>query len=205
MQPMSNDYERRKAEQQAWVRAILSEHRLNMAELARKIGRSPTTIQRPMNDPNYTGMFSGRVLSEIADFAGLGIMEFPNRPKGLSENEAAPYIYDSKEITPFQQATAALINNQPGRVAWRITTSMLDMEGVKPGDVLIVDLNRKPRTDDIVCAQFYSPARDRADTIFRKYAAPYLITSSTTGTTKPVLVDDDAVKIMGVSIALLRE
>lgn len=201
---VSNESQR--AEQHAWIRAVLAQTGLNLNQLAKKIGRSGSTLHRPMNDPGNTTMISSRVLAEIAGFAGLRVMEFPGRQKGFSENEAVPYIYEQnkQEVSSAASAVKAMVGNRNGRDPWVVQTALLDMAGIIPGDILIVDLNKRPVSGDIVCAQLYDWTADRAETAFRIYDAPYLTSYSKQRTTKPIMVDDDTVKIMGVVDGLIR-
>lgn len=196
-----------KSEQQEWVRAVLAHTGLNLAQLAKKIGRAPSTLQRPMNDPAWQGMLSGRVMAEIAEIAGLRVMEFPGRPKGFMENEAEPFRtgHDDDLDRAVAKAIGELTGGRNGCEPWFIHTSLLDLHGILPGDVMIVDLNRRAKPGDIVCAQIYDYAAGRAETAFRLYDPPFLLSHSARRSTKPLTVDDDTVKVMGVVISLVRQ
>ncbi len=58
---------------------------------------------------------------------------------------------------------------------------------------------------DVVCAQVYDWARGKAETVFRLYEPPYLLSSTTDPKLlRPLVVDDDVVMIKGVVVASLR-
>ncbi|MEM7067942.1 MAG: hypothetical protein AAF478_03585 [Pseudomonadota bacterium] len=179
---------------------------LNLTQLARKIGRSPSTLHRPLNDENNLTMLSGRVLAEIAEFAGLRVMEFPGRKKGFTENEADPFKFDenSQELTNIEAAVSALCKGHSNKNAWVTRSILLDLAGLLPGDIVIVDSISSPKTGDIVCAQLFDFSANRAEIAFRIYDPPYLVTRSSAQMTKPITVDDDTVKIVGVVDSVFR-
>lgn len=193
-------------EQREWVKSVLKHTGLKPSQLASKIKRSASTLVKPLNEPENTTMLSGAVLADIADYANLRVMEFPGRQKGFTENEAVPFYFSDSQSkqTPLDRAVEQLIDQQNGRDPWVTQSSLLNLIGILPGDILIVDLNQRPRAQDIVCAQIYDFTADRAETAFRVFDPPYLVARSTNAQPKPMVVDDDSVKIMGVVLSTLR-
>ncbi len=195
-------------EQIAWVRAVISYLGISATQLAKRAGIAPSTLQRPLNDPNYTGMLSGKVLSAVASVANLKPLEFPVRPIGLGEPEAVPFRHEETgSIADINVARAVkeLTRGRNGRDPWVIRTTALELSGYMPGDVAIVDMNMQPRPRDIVCAQIYDYSRAKADTVFRVYEPPYLMTNSFRGgISKPVPVDGETVVIRGVVDGMFR-
>jgi lambda repressor-like predicted transcriptional regulator len=195
--------ETRLEEQKVWIRAVAKELGLTVSALARKSGLAPSTLNKPLNDPYFEGELKQKTLEQIAEFSGIAVLQFPGRPKGFAENEAAPYVPGNSG--PGSGACIeALCTGRNGRQPWVSRAWSLDLEGILPGDVLITDQNRMARPGDIVCAQIYDHGAGRAETAFRKYDPPYLIAHSTRGTFKPLLVDDDTVRITGVVDGVLR-
>ncbi len=195
-----------KDEQVSWLRAVVAHTGLTATQLARRAKLAPSTIHRPLNEPDFASLLSARSIAAIAETAGLKPMEFPARARGMSEADAVPYEYGESEnaIDNFDRAVRALCAGRNGRDAWVMKSHALDASGVLPGDVLIMDMNRQAKAQDIVCAQIYDWSRRRAETVFRIYDAPYLVTHSVRGMEKPVLVDNDNVAIKGVVENILR-
>lgn len=197
-----------KREQIDWVKAVMSHMGMPSANaLAVAAGVNPANIQKPLN-PNYKGKFGVDTIAKIAAAAGLRPMEFPGRPDGMNEAEAAPFIYDETADAigaNFDRAIREMTRGRNGRDAWVMKSFALEMSGILPGDVLIVDMNLQPRAKDIVCAQLYQWTAGRAETVFRIYEPPYLVMNSLRfGTTKPVPVDGQDVLIKGVVDGVLR-
>lgn len=177
-------------------------------ELARRAKLAPSTIQRPLNDPAWPNVLSGRTLSAIAEIAGLKPLEFPSRTGAGSfgEPEAVPFQFDQEADaigSNVDRAVRELCKGRNGRDPWVMRSNLLEMSGILPGDILIVDMNITPRQKDVVCAQLYQWSLMKAETVFRVYEPPYLLTNSG-ATSKPVAVDGQDVMIRGVVDGLVR-
>ncbi|RWN20376.1 MAG: helix-turn-helix domain-containing protein [Mesorhizobium sp.] len=196
-----------KDQQLAWVRAILAHlGGISANELAQRAKIAPSTIQRPLNEPDWPNALSGTTMAKIAAVAGLQPLEFPPRSGGLGEPEATPFQYDQDANaigSNLDRAVRELCRGRNGRDPWVMRSRMLEMSGILPGDILIVDLNLQPRPKDIVCAQMYQWPLMKAETVFRVYEPPYLLTNSGS-TSRPVPVDDQDVIIRGVVDGLIR-
>jgi len=152
-------------------------------------------------------MLSLRTITKVAHAAGLEPPGFAGAHKvasgSMSEEQSEPYT--ATEQDPRQKAIDALIGNNNAAAPWVLKSPALELIGYLPGDVLIVDLNRLPVARDIVCAQHYHWSEARADTIFRVFEPPYLITATHQhDLRRPLLVDNERVIIKGVVIFSLR-
>ncbi|OBQ59599.1 hypothetical protein EFV37_22020 [Mesorhizobium loti] len=196
-----------KEQQLAWVRAVMAHLGISPNELATRAKMAPSTIQKPLNDPAWPHMLSGRTMAKIGEIAGLQPMEFPPRSGGgFGEPEATPYVFNKETDaigSNLDRAVRELCRGRNGRDPWVMRSRVLEMSGILPGDILIVDMNLQPRPKDIVCAQLYQWQLGKAETVFRVYEPPYLLTNSGT-TSKPVPVDDQDVVIKGVIDGLVR-
>jgi lambda repressor-like predicted transcriptional regulator len=193
-------------EQVAWVRAILAYLGVSPTELARRAKLAPSTLHRPLNEPAYPGVLSGRTLGAIAEVAGVRPLEYPARMRGMAEPEALAYVEPSR-LDPGDnvgRAVRELVAGRNGRDAWVAQNHALDLAGILPGDIVIVDLNLQPKARDIVCAQIYDWSGTRTETVFRVFDAPFLLTRSTRIDDKPLTVDGTTVVIKGVVTAVLR-
>lgn len=196
-----------KEEQIAWVKAVQAHLGVSTTELARRAKLAPSTLQRPVNDPGWSGMLSGRTLAAVADAVGLKPLEFPNRVRGLAEQEAEPFRYDDRNDAAdnLNRAVRELTRGRNGRDPWVMKSYALELAGVLPGDIMIVDLNKTANPRDIVCAQIYDWSGMKSETVFRLFDPPYLVSHSMRASPeKPVTVDNSAVVIKGVVDAVLR-
>lgn len=194
-------------EQVAWIVAIRDSLGISLTELARRARIAPSTLQRPVNDPNYDGMISGKTLAAVASVAGVRVMEFPGRMRGLAEADATPFTFDERNdaVDNFNRAVRDLVAGRNGRDPWLMQSYALELSAIVPGDVMIVDMNVQPRPRDVVCAQIYDWSGRNAETVFRLFDPPYLVTHSLRANhEKPVVVDNNSVVIKGVVIAVMR-
>lgn len=201
----------RRDEQIAWIKAVAAHLGVSLTQLARRAKLAPSTLQRPLNDPQWDGMLSDRTLAAVGAVVGLKPMEFPARPfggAGFGEPEAVPFEFEQKGgaiDSNIDRAVRELTRGRNGRDPWVLQTHALEMSGYLPGDIVIVDLNVQPRAEDVVCAQIYDWSRMKAETVFRLYQPPYLMTNSMrVGPQKPIPVDGNQVVIRGVVDGLVR-
>lgn len=197
-----------KAQQVEWVKAVMSYLGVKSANaLALLAGVNPANIQRPLS-PGYKGKFGPDTIHAIARAANLRPMQFPNRPAGLGEADAVPYVFapNANAIDAnFDRAVRELTMGRNGRDPWVMRSYALETSGIMPGDVLIVDLNLQAQPKDIVCAQLYQWSKMDAETVFRVYEPPYLLLNSARlGTARPIAVDGNDVVIRGVVDGVLR-
>ena len=138
-------------------------------------------------------------------------------PGEVSDVEAEPFDLDTLPAAPppgvhvspprpdaaIAKAIDILIDNNPDRHAFTLRSRALELEGYKPGDILIIDMKKPPRNGEIVCAQIYAGLD--ATTVFRQYMPPFLLPASRAKKYRePLLVDNMRVKIMGTVIHTLR-
>lgn len=206
LRPMADDL---KDEHLRWVRAVMAHMGdISANELARRAGFSPSTLQRPLNDSNWPHALSSATLAKIGKAAGLKPLEYPVRGGSFGEPEAEPFVYEAcgdAISSNVDRAVRELVRGRNGRDPWVVQSHALELSGILPGDILIVDMNLQPRPKDIVCAQIYQWSHMRDETIFRVYEPPYLLTSSLRyGSQRPIVVNDEDVVIRGVVDGLFR-
>ena len=195
-----------------WLETALQQTGETPSGLARRAGLATTTLTRFLNDPS-SPMLTLRSLAKIAHVAAIQPLGLPsgghgNQARGtsLQEGEAERYDWRGSQL---EAVIAALIGKAEAADPWVMRGIALEAAGLLAGDLVIVDLNEKPRSGDTVCAQAYQWEAGRAETIFRIYEPPYLIAAPAgppidPGLRKPILVDNDRVIIRGVVIASLR-
>lgn len=192
-----------------WISAVAAYLNLSLSDLAVKAGLSPSTVTRYMNDGSGKLTITARSLDAIAQYAGVPKHVMPGQQgiPGLGESEAVPYRAFGGDKLPdwVIAAIEAHKGNRNGIEPWIMKSWALDLLGVIPGDVLMIDQNRRPKSGDIVCAQLTDLATGRTETVFRRYEPPMLMThSAKLGPARAEAVDDNRVIIMGVETGMIR-
>lgn len=177
-----------------WLERALELRHWTPAELARRAGVSASTIGRALKDQKF--VMTTATLSKISAAAQLALpSEITGSVHGLAEPEAAPYV------GPVDAGTAEADNLD----RWTINGRHLELAGTLPGDLVLVDRTAAPRAGDVVQAQVYDN-QGGAETVFRIYDPPYLVTRTADPDCqrKPLLVDGERVLIMGVVAKTVR-
>jgi transcriptional regulator with XRE-family HTH domain len=182
-------------ETKEWLLAIAKHLNMSPSQLARAGGTAASTLTRYINDKTGTVGISEKTLTKVSEFSGFPLYHYPGqrRPAGMAEPDAVPFDMQDGGHTPhFRAAIAALIADQNGRDAWIMKGWALEMAGVLPGDVLIIDLNKRAKAGDIVCAQVTDWTTGQAETVMRVYEPPYILAHTIRlGLQRPEQVDDD--------------
>jgi hypothetical protein len=77
--------------------------------------------------------------------------------------------------------------------------------GYLPGDVLVVDMHRRARARDVVCAEVHARVGDRGDVVFRVFEPPFLAAKTPDDDERgAILVDDKLVIVRGVVVCALK-
>jgi hypothetical protein len=185
----------------AWLEAAIAQSGLKPTPFAKEAGLAPSTVLRAL-DRDHPSSLERRSIRKIMD----------------TFHVAAPYVQDAQttygpgmheaELVEIETAPAAfagepLTANQYVR---RVNTRALDLAGFLPGDEVLLDMAVLPRAGDVVAAQVYNLQRGTAETVLRLYDPPYLVARSTDDTLplKPLLVDNERVKVMAVAVRALR-
>lgn len=192
-----------------WISAVAGYLNISLSDLAVRAGLSPSTVTRYMNDATGKLTITQRTLDAISAFAGVPkhVMPGGRGVPGMGESEAIPYIAGREDPLPgwVKAAIDAHKGQRNGIEAWVMKTFALDLLGVVPGDILMIDQNRRPRAGDIVCVQLTDMATGRTETAMRRYDPPYVVThSAKMGAGRPEIVDDERVVIMGVETGMIR-
>lgn len=189
-----------------WLRAIARHLNLSPSDLALKSGLAASTLTRYLNDRSSTIGISQRTLDAVAAYAGIAVNVMPGQRRaagGMAEPDAVPYDTDDQPKPLWLQRAIADMRAETNALdPWVMKGWGLDMVGVMPGDVLMIDMNARPRAGDIVCAQIVDWATGAAETVIRRFDPPYLTAhSAKLGPLKPELIDDDRVSVRGIAIA----
>jgi hypothetical protein len=186
-----------------YVRLVVERTGKPPTRIAKDLEIAPSTLTRLLKEPDSsTATLHARTLRKLQDYSGIAPL-FGGDPaaqaavRGFRE-DAVPF--DAGGADPaLSAALKALIGGRKAADPWTIRTRALERIGFMPGDVVIVDLGRKPESGDAVCAQVYDWRRGTAETVMRLYEPPYLVAASLDeGLRRPLVVDDEQVIIKGV-------
>jgi hypothetical protein len=186
-----------------YVRLVVERTGKAPTRVAKDLGIAPSTLTRLLKGPDSaTATLHARTLRKLQDYSGIppllgGDPSAPPTYRGFGE-DAVPF--DAKSADPaVSAALKALIGTRKAADPWTIRTRALERIGFLPGDIVIVDLGRRPEAGDAVCAQVYDWRRAAAETVMRLYEPPYLVAASLDeGLRRPLVVDNEQVIIKGV-------
>jgi transcriptional regulator with XRE-family HTH domain len=113
-------------------------------------------------------------------------------------DEATAYIVDEVKPSQVDLAVTKILRDRPNAHAVVMTTDILALRGIHPGDVLVFDLG-DPKPGDIVRAQIVDLELDATRTVFRIYKPPYLLCAPRNPAPAPLeRIDDENVIIRAV-------
>lgn len=186
-----------------WIREIMAQTGWSMAKLAREAGISHATLSKFLGDSENTRELDTRTVEKIVTVSP--IPHYENKrgamPAGFDEDEASRYEDDDDPLV--QRAVQAIKDGSNNVEPWVLRTDALENVGYRYGDVLIVDFSAAPKVGDIVCAQIYD-MNGGAETAFRLYFKPFLMSSSNSLRHQAPTLIDDRVDVRGVVVASVR-
>lgn len=178
----------------AFLSGILNEEDIEIPEAAKRAGVSASTLYRIVDE---TDQFTPS-LRTVGKIETAFNRSFAAR--GLEESEASPY---KLEQTDLDHLIREFIGGRQGVDPWKLNTRAVELAGWVPGDIVVLDMNARPRSGDLVCAQVYDLEKSKAETIWRLYEPPYLVAASADRARFRTERDDKAL-IKGVVLATFR-
>jgi len=184
-----------------FVRLVVARMAKPPTRIALELGIAPSTLTRLLNAPEgSTATLHARTVRKLEEYSNIrlgGGDSSASAFRGFAE-DAVPF--DAKSADPaVSAALKALIGGRKAADPWTIRTRALERIGFLPGDIVIVDLGRRPEAGDAVCAQVYDWRHAAAETVMRLYEPPYLVAASLDeGLRRPLMVDGAQVVIKGV-------
>lgn len=192
--------------QKAWLAAAQTASGVSMTELARRANLHPGTLNRFMNDDGRAQLLSVQTIANVAESAEYAVPPHvlgAEPATGFREPDAAPYETGGND--PLKAAIDALCTT-PNRFSYEVRSDALVHEGVRPGDIVIIDMAETPDAGEIACAQFYARSpQERTETVLRILSGRYLLAAGPMAANRePRPRDDASVQVMGTVIATLR-
>ncbi|MDH7785058.1 hypothetical protein QBD01_001058 [Ochrobactrum sp. 19YEA23] len=190
----------------AWIKAVADHLSLSPSRLALNSGSAASTVTRYLNDTSGTIGITQSTLEKIALYSGVPVHRLPG---GDRHNPAADVIPLQDHSDPLPEwvgkAAAAIVDGKNGRDAWYVQGWALDLKGILPGDILVVDRQMRPKAGDVVLVRITDFTSGESEDVIRVYDMPFVLThSAKLGIQKPLVVDDEKVAIVGVSIGTIR-
>lgn len=190
-----------------WIQAVAASMNLSPSALAKNSGNAASTVTRFLNDTTNTIGISQRTLERIAEYSGVPVHRMPGErgPGGFAEPDVVEFEKSEKASEWMKDAVAAIRAGRNHVFAFEMRSWALDQSGIRPGDVLVFDMQARPRPDDVVCVQVADWSTGEAETVVRIYKPPFVMThSAKLGLQAPLAVDEDRVSLRGVMLACIR-
>lgn len=194
-------------QQLAWLDHISKSSGLTITEIARVAKLHPSSLTRFKNKDESGHTLTAKTVKKIEEATRVPAYESRQKPviQSFSEEEAQPFIAMDSSGNPVETALKVAVKEANNIQLWTLKTNSLAAVGYLPGMVVAVDQEATPRTGDAVCAQKYDFRRGTAETLFRVFRHPYLMTASDIGEPAlPEIVDNENVVIIGVIVGGFR-
>lgn len=186
------------------------------AEIAAHIGRDRSSVSKILNGHQPMSLQWAQAfadvlqvdLDEVLRRAGtLTPQEAQPLAPGFADADAAPYVVTPRQEAEFQEIRQTFGADCPGVDVWQVKSPAMSLEGIRPGDFLLVDTNQSEicRAGDVVVAQCYDHSVGTATTLIRRYEPPALVAASPDPDDRRLhIVDGNNVAIRGKVVACWR-
>jgi SOS-response transcriptional repressor LexA len=189
--------------QREWLQAAVRARGESPSQIAKAAGVSDTTVTRFLNNPAYEGVLNPLTVQRISEYTGIagpGAEEVERPMRGFRE-EAVPFLAEGDDQAT---AVAALIAGRPHAYAMVMRSTALELAGVKPGDVMIIDPLVIPMDGDVVCAQLEEGMG--ATTVYRIFQMPNIVGAAfDPRAVRPESINGTTRRIVGVMTDLVRK
>lgn len=185
-----------------WLVALMDRFNIKARQVAIQAEVSPSTVYRALEEDGDFVM-STTTLSKIAGHFGVPMPT----PGATGMPALRPQQQDADLATPENLAAGLEADIPAGHARMTVTNEVLNLEGIRPGDIVEFDLTERPKPGDIVAARVQNVTRGSSDMVMRIFRPPHLLTRSNDATVDitPLYVDNERVVIMGVWKRLFRE
>lgn len=169
-------------------------------DIARAAGRSRSAVSHIYMGRQRMNLDWAKAFAEVLKvpldevLRRAGITDEPTAQllsPGFSDSDAAPFVPASGEAHRAQSVAQAF-GARPGVDVWMVRTSAMALQGILPGDMMLVDTHRadSTRPGDVVVAQVYDHNRGKASTVLRRLEPPVLVAASVDPEDRRALVVD---------------
>lgn len=183
-----------------WFKTAQRRAGVTAEDVAKRLGKDRSLVSRIYVGRQPMKLEEAKVFSEVL---GVPLDEILRRA-GVADEPTAqvlmPGFYDSDAAAwvpkPGEggnvQSVAATFGARPGVDIWRVRSRSMELQGLLPGDFMLVDTHAAERTKagDVVIAQVYDNAKGRAATVLRRYEPPVLTSASMDPEERRMLIVD---------------
>jgi hypothetical protein len=120
----------------------------------------------------------------------------------MAENEAVPWKPKAPDRPSVTEIAALVAPQARAPETYRMTTAHPAF-GIMAGDVLVIDLGREAEAEDLVLATIPGLEGGKAETVLRRFAPPYLISSDPLDA-RPAILDDGTLPPLRPVVGMLR-
>ena len=185
-------------------------------EIAQKMGRTRSAVSHIYMGRQQMSLEWAKAFAEVLQvpldevLRRAGVADGPTAQAlspGFSDSDAAAWVPkpgEGQRVKTLAEAFGA----RPGVDIWQVRTPAMGLQGLLPGDFILVDTHaaERVRPGDLVVAQVYDNARGGATTILRRFEPPVLVAASTDPADQRIfVVDGNNVAIRGRITASWRQ
>ncbi|WP_026783135.1 helix-turn-helix domain-containing protein [Pleomorphomonas koreensis] len=176
-----------------WMNHHMARQKLTLNQLAKATNIGVATVYRLLDEANPS----------VPSLPTVYALERQFQDKAPIYGGDVEY-FSKDEAIPVPEENTQHFKLIDGLGLWKITSDALNVLGIRKGDFMVVDMNRKPEHDQIALAEVRDWDRAEPYMIFRRYSAnplPMLLSSSTcVDIPNEHLLDGRGVTIVGVVV-----
>ena len=200
-----------------WFKKKQKERGVTADQIADIMGRSRTSVSNIYSGNQKMSLEWAQAfaqaldtpIDEILSHAGaLPQAAAKQVTSGFSEGDAAPFSGPPGATQRASDRASTFGGEKPGIDVWTVRTEALTLNGIMPGDQILVDSNmsERARAGDFVIAQDYNWQTGTAVTLLRRFEPPVLVSASSNPDLQRVhVVDGRNLVIRGVVTAIWRD
>lgn len=192
------------------VRSYAERSGKTLTQIAKESRVAPSTLTRPLEEgDDGTSTLHANTIAKIVAQTGVHpptepeLHSLSGRRGAIPGEDAAPFRAEPDDpILAAVQALAPSLANPAGAL-WTIRTRAVELAGFAPGDVAILEADRRPVPGDIVSAWAVAWPHNRGETLVRVYerAPPIELLvprSLDPSLQQPIVIDGERVVVKGV-------
>lgn len=205
-----------------WFKARQKKVGVTAEDIAQRMGRNRSAVSHIYNGDRRMSLEWAQAFADVLQvsvdevLARAGVIESQDgtpkrttgqKPNGFEEADAAPFTPKPGQADQIATIARAMGGERPGVDVWQVKTNALELNGYMPGDFILVDTNQSEmcKPGDFAVAQVYNWQTGTAETVFRRFEPPVLVSACTDKSLRGVfVVDQNNVSIRGKIIASWR-
>lgn len=171
-----------------WFKAQQKKAGVTAEDIADRMGRVRSTVSHIYSGRQRMSLEWAKVFAEMLDVPLSEVLERAGVAEesqarslqpGMAESDAAPFVIEGPAERNVS-TIAELFGARPGIDIWRVKSASMSLQGLLPGDYMLVDTHAadRVRAGDVVVAQVYDNNKGTATTLLRRLEPPVLVAAS---------------------------